>query len=79
MVVDHARRLHEGVADGRADEVEAALFQILAHGVRFGVCARHLLQRLPRVLLGLAADKLPDVGIKAAELAPEPPGRPGHS
>src|SRR4051812_34943473 len=27
MVVDHSRRLHEGVADGRADEAEAALLQ----------------------------------------------------
>src|ERR1051325_2638795 len=31
VVVDDADRLHEGVADGRSDEAEAALEQILAH------------------------------------------------
>ena len=33
MIVDHARRLHEGVADCRADEFESASQQIAAHGV----------------------------------------------
>src|SRR5581483_7896926 len=35
VVVDHARRLHEGVTDRRADEAEAAALQILAHRPRF--------------------------------------------
>src|SRR5271170_3618581 len=34
MVVDHANRLHEGVDDGRAAELEAALRQFLGHGAR---------------------------------------------
>jgi hypothetical protein len=33
VVVDHAAALHEGVADGRAAEVEAALAEVFAHGV----------------------------------------------
>ena len=36
MVIDKARRLHVGVTDCRADELEAAFFQGLAHDVRFG-------------------------------------------
>lgn len=31
VVVDHASRLHEGVAGGRAEEGEAALLQVLRH------------------------------------------------
>jgi hypothetical protein len=30
MVVDEADSLHQGVADGGADKVEAALFQVFA-------------------------------------------------
>ena len=33
VIVDHAGRLHEGVADAGADELEAVRFQILAHGI----------------------------------------------
>lgn len=32
MVVDHAHRLHLGVANRRADEFEATAFQFLRHG-----------------------------------------------
>src|SRR6266853_2393983 len=35
MVVDHSNRLHVGVHDGRADETEAATFQVLADRVRY--------------------------------------------
>jgi hypothetical protein len=35
MIVEHACRLHEGVADRRADEFESALRQIAAQGVGF--------------------------------------------
>jgi len=31
MIVDHADGLHEGVADGRPDKIEAAFFQVFAH------------------------------------------------
>ena len=42
MVVDHADRLHERVADRGADEFEAPAFQILAHRVGFRRVGRHL-------------------------------------
>src|SRR6185503_9643838 len=67
MVVDHAGRLHEGVADGRADEAEAALLQVLAHRVRFGGARRDVVALAP-VLDRLAADELPDVAVERAEL-----------
>jgi len=36
MIIDHSGRLHEGVADCRADELEAAFLEGFAHGIRFG-------------------------------------------
>lgn len=36
MVVDHATGLHEGVADGAANELEAEIGEHLAHAVRVG-------------------------------------------
>ena len=35
VVVNHTCRLHEGVADCRADKLEAAFLEGFAHGVRF--------------------------------------------
>src|SRR4029434_10402635 len=35
VIIDHASGLHMGVADGRADELEAALTQILSQRVGF--------------------------------------------
>ena len=67
VVVDHADGLHERVADGGADEAEAAFFQVFAYGVR------HLGGRweadvsFPRVLNGLAAYEDPDVFVKGPE------------
>jgi len=42
VIVDHACRLHEGVADRRADEFESASQQIAAHGVGFSRSRRLL-------------------------------------
>lgn len=36
MIIDHPRGLHKRIANGGADEVEAALFERPAHGLRFG-------------------------------------------
>src|SRR5919106_2992349 len=47
VVVDHADRLHEGVADGRADELEAARLERFRHGARLGGLRRDLAHRLP--------------------------------
>ena len=35
MVVHHTGSLHVGVADGGTEELEAALFHVLADGVRY--------------------------------------------
>ena len=40
VIVDHPGRLHMRVANRRADELEAALFQVLAHGVGLGAGGR---------------------------------------
>src|ERR1700680_3231761 len=68
MVVHQPRSLHEGVTDSRADEVEAAFLQILAHRVRFRSARRNSLPQPPGVHSRFAADKLPDVAVERAEL-----------
>jgi len=67
VIVDHARGLHEGVANGRADEAETALLQIFAEGVGFGGFCREAFAGFPGVLFGLAADEAPDVCVKGTE------------
>ena len=42
VVVDHADGLHEGVADGGADEAEATLLEVFAEGVRLSRGGREL-------------------------------------
>src|SRR5437899_4551320 len=68
VVVDQPSSLHERVADSRADEIEAALLQILAHRVRFRSARRNSSPQTPGVHSGFATDKLPDVAIERAEL-----------
>ena len=67
MIVDHAGRLHEGVADCAADEAEAALLQVLAHGIRLRCRGRNLLQVFPSVLSWFAAHKAPDIAVETPE------------
>ena len=71
MIVDHAGRLHQRVADGRAHELESALHQITAHGVGLGCARRQLSHFSPTILLRLAAHKTPEVNVEAAELFQE--------
>src|SRR3990172_6547465 len=68
VIVDDAPRLHERIADGGADEPEAAPGQVLAHGVERGGSGRELFQRSPRISLWSAPDEPPDIGVEAAEL-----------
>src|SRR6266699_1836593 len=49
MIVDHAGRLHQRVADGRTDKLESALNQITAHGVGFRCARRHLSHSPPTI------------------------------
>src|SRR5690554_5027359 len=59
MIIDHPRGLHKRIANGGADEVEAALFERPAHGLRFGRRCRDFCQVSPLVDPGLAIDKTP--------------------
>src|SRR5437016_14505789 len=44
MIVDHSHRLHERVADRRADEPEVALDERSAHAIRFAGAGREVAQ-----------------------------------
>jgi len=67
VVVDQADRLHEGIADRRADEREAPPLEVSAHRIGFLGSGGNLLQFLPFVHNGLAVYELPDVPIKGAK------------
>ncbi len=60
MVHDHARGLHEGVADGRADELEAQFLQGLAHGLGLGRERRDLAAPVEVIDPGHPVDKGPE-------------------
>ncbi len=60
VVHDHARGLHERVADGRSDERKAGFFQGFAHRFRFRRNRRNLAAILEMIDLGHAADKRPE-------------------
>src|SRR5688500_6871548 len=68
VIVHHPRRLHVRVDDGAADELEAALLEILAERIRFGRGRRDLLLLRPAILDRLAADERPQVLREAAVL-----------
>src|SRR5579862_3953728 len=68
MVIDHPDCLHESVANGRADKIEATFAEVLAHGIRLLSASGDLLQRFPFVYERVSADKLPDVGVKRPKL-----------
>ncbi len=67
MIVHHSDSLHERITYGRANETEAAFFQIFAHGIGFGCAGRNVAQALSRIQLRLAPDKSPDVAIEGPE------------
>jgi len=68
VIVHHADCLHEGIADGRADERESPSRQILAQRIGFGRSARDLPRRSPGVPLRAAADEPPHIDVEAPEL-----------
>jgi len=59
VVHDHAAGLHEGVANGRADEGKPGFFQAFAHGLGFGRYRREFMPFGEMVDLGLAPHKRP--------------------
>ena len=71
MIIDHPDGLHERVAYGRTDELEAPLLEVLAHGVRYRRMRRNIAQVLPFVHDLLAIDKIPEIHIKTSKLLPD--------
>src|SRR5690606_22035527 len=67
VVVHHAARLHERVADGRAHEAETAPREVLAERVRDGRARRHLLLRAPAIHPRPPVDEAPEIRVEAAE------------
>ena len=66
VVIDHARGLHEGIANGRAHEFEAPADQVFAHGIGFG-CPRGWMCAILATLRIAIRGELPDVSVEAAE------------
>ena len=67
VIVDHADGLHECVADGGADELEAAVAQRLRHRAALGALGRDLALLADGVQAGRAADEAPEeVGERGA-------------
>ena len=71
MIVDHAGRLHQRVADRCADKLESTPRQIAAHRVRFRRPRGYLSHRPPAILLRLAADKTPKITVEASQFFPK--------
>ena len=67
MIVNHARRLHECIANRGADEFESMSQQIAAHGVGLGGACGYVSQASPTILDWLAANERPDIGVETSE------------
>ena len=68
VIVDHAYRLHEGIADSGTDKIKSALLQIFAHRIRGSSSRGQLLRRPQSVHLRLAVHELPDIAIEGTKL-----------
>ena len=68
VVVDHAGRLHERVANRRPDELEAAPDEVFAHGHGLGRDCRTVGHAPEPVVDRLAACELPDVTVEGPVL-----------
>ena len=64
VIVHHADRLHECIADGRSHKVESALFQILAHHLGHLRLRRHIRNAFPCVLDGNAVHLAPQIRVE---------------
>ena len=68
MIVDHPGRLHERVHDRRANEVESALSQVFADGIRDLGLGNNIGSALRFIHDRFAADEPPNVAVKRPEL-----------
>src|SRR2546426_2087104 len=60
VVVHHAHRLHERIADGRPDEAEAALRQRVAHRVGLPRARREVAEGATAIVFGRPAHEAPE-------------------
>src|SRR3990172_5203468 len=67
VVIHHPYRLHEGITNRRADELESPFFQVFAHCIGFFCFRRYLRKKTELMTDWFTTDKLPDVFIEAAE------------
>src|SRR5262245_28221241 len=67
MVVHHPGRLHESVANGRADELEPALEQVATHGIALRGVRGNVLHRTTPIYDRPSSNEGPEVAIEAAE------------
>lgn len=70
VIHDHARSLHQCVANGRADEREAGLFQGFAHRQRFGGDRRDFAAILEMIDDWSAADERPEERYRVLQRQP---------
>src|SRR5258708_105010 len=68
VIVHHPDRLHVGVDDGRADEAEPALLEILAERVGLRGSRWDFLGPFPAIQQWVTIDEAPAVGIEAPKL-----------
>src|SRR5215471_6861228 len=69
VIVHQPRRLHEGVADGRPDEGEAASLEIAAQGLRDDGLRGHLSRPAPAILERATLHEAPQVDGETPMLA----------
>jgi len=67
VIVHHPGGLHVRITNGRADEIESALLQVLAHRVRDARSGRDVFHRARVVDDRAALHETPDVTVEAAE------------
>ena len=67
MIVDHAGRLHQRVANRRTDKFKSAPEKIMAHCIGFNCARGHLGHAPPAILDWLPIDEAPKVSVETPE------------
>src|SRR5580700_694013 len=70
VIVDHAGRLHQRIADRRAHKLESSPQQIAAHRIGFRRTRGHVRHTPPAILFWFASDKTPQVSVETPQLFP---------
>ena len=64
MIVDHARGLHERIADGAADKGESSSLEVFAHRVGFSRLGGNVRGCCPMIRDGFLPNEPPDVFVE---------------